>query len=127
MTERQIYDKARRKVMARKKFYIHCGIYVFGIFILFLLNYTVIRPWEPWFIFPAMGWGLALLIHAISVFVFQNFDRYWEEEAINKEMEKLKMKQNLNGLPQLEPPQEDRMKLKDFDALRKNFDDQEFV
>ena len=91
MSEDQIYEEAKKRVVAKKGFYIHLIIYI-------SVNTFLINIWAflagrgfPWFIFPLGGWGIGLLFHGLGVFVF---DRKSDRAAIEKEAEKIRKEQN---------------------------------
>ena len=91
MSEEQIYEEAKRRVEAKKGFYIHLTIYI-------CVNVFLINIWAfasgggfPWFIFPLGGWGIGLLFHGLGVFVF---DRKSNRAAIEKEAERIRREQS---------------------------------
>ena len=46
-------------------------------------------PDALWFYWPLFGWGIGILIHGLTVFVFEGrFGREWEEKKIKEIMEK---------------------------------------
>ena len=83
------YQKARRRVEEIRGFYIHLVVYVLVNAFLFLLNITM-SPDVLWFYWPLLGWGIAIVVHAISV--FGGFDRPfgadWEAKKVREIMEK---------------------------------------
>ncbi|RUT69171.1 hypothetical protein D0817_16810 [Flavobacterium cupreum] len=93
------YNKAYRKVKKIKGFYSHLKIYVIvnAIIIIsslnsrgFIGNHFELRGFRDWEIYStAFYWGIALAIHAFTVFgpdLFFNKD--WEEKKIKKYMDK---------------------------------------
>ena len=87
-TEETRYQKARERVEAIKGFYIHLIVYVVVNFILFSIN-MIASPDSLWFFWPLMGWGIAIVIHALFVFgVGPRFGADWEERKIRELMEK---------------------------------------
>lgn len=69
-----------------KRFYIHLLQYLFVIAVLGAIN-IILRPDKLWFIWPAAGWGLALLVHAASVFEFVPFlGVEWEKRQVEKRL-----------------------------------------
>jgi hypothetical protein len=83
MDQQQVkYQEARKRVAALKKFYIHASVYVCVNLFLFLLNITV-SPDSLWFYWPLLGWGIAIVLHALSVFGSKRpFGADWEEKKI---------------------------------------------
>jgi hypothetical protein len=63
------YRRARQRVAALRSFYVHLVVYVIVNAFLFLIN-IVTSPNSLWFYWPLLGWGIALLIHAVFVFGF---------------------------------------------------------
>ncbi len=69
-----------------KRFYVHLAIYVIVITTLFAINLSSPsgRVWAVW---PALGWGLALLIRASSVFeLFPFMGADWERRQVEKRL-----------------------------------------
>lgn len=55
---------AQRRAKAKMGWYIHASVYiVVNLFLAFLSS----RSNYAWAVFPAMGWGLGLLIHGLAV------------------------------------------------------------
>ena len=77
------------KEIAKKKygFYIHLAVYI-------IVNILLVSIWYftgkgfPWFIFPLVGWGIAVLIHFLTTFVFT--ERKYLDRMAEKEYRKLK-------------------------------------
>lgn len=84
------YFKAQKRVEDIKGFYgnlwsfiVICG----GLAGLNLVTY----PQYWWFLYPTIGWGIGVAIHAMSVFHYMPFlGRDWEEKKIQQLMEKEK-------------------------------------
>ena len=69
-----------------KGFYIHLAKYVLIIPALFALNI-----WQDigyfWAVYPALGWGLGLLLHAVVVFDrFSPFGADWKKRQVEKRL-----------------------------------------
>ena len=83
------YQIAKRRVEKLRGFYIHLVVYVLVNAFLFLLNITM-SPDVLWFYWPLLGWGIAIVGHAISV--FWGFDgpigADWEAKKAGEIMEK---------------------------------------
>lgn len=87
MTEDERYQRARSRVMQLKAFYFHLLTYVVVIAGLFLINLlTSPRSW--WFYWPALGWGIAVAIHALATFYQGFLGRDWEERKTREYMDK---------------------------------------
>ena len=87
MNEQEIkYQKAQERVADLRGFYGHLSVYVFVILGLFLINLTT-SPGYLWFIWPLMGWGIAIVLHTLRVFSGP-LGSNWEEKKIAELMEK---------------------------------------
>ena len=89
MSEEELYREARKRVEAKKGFFIHLTVYI-------IVNIMLVLIWAfpggggfPWFVFPLGGWGIGILFHFLEAFVFSR-QTDWERKAIEKEVEKLK-------------------------------------
>ncbi len=97
-------DKALKRIEEIKGFYIHVAIYVvFGLVVMFtsanyisfignigFLNEIELLNWIDWRVYGTpIIWGIALIFHALSVFVENPFlGKAWEERQIKKYLEK---------------------------------------
>lgn len=87
MTEEQVRH-ARRRVRRLKEFYVHVAIYAVVIGGIALLNWFV-SPNFWWVVFPAIGWGIGLLAHAVSVFFEDSaLGSAWEERKTREIVER---------------------------------------
>ena len=75
---------------AIKGFYVHAAVYAMVNLGLFTINaLTAFGTW--WFLFPLMGWGIALTIHGVVLFFFEGkgpLGKEWEERKTKEMMEK---------------------------------------
>jgi len=78
------YRKASRRVKDLKEFYGNLTSYGIVIPFLAILN-LMTAPGYLWFLWPALGWGVGIAFHAISVF---GIGKSWEERKIRELMEK---------------------------------------
>ena len=86
MDEQARYEKAKQRVEEIKGFYIHLVTYILVNAFLVILN-LLSSPEYLWFIWPLLGWGIGLVIHAFST--FNNlWGKSWEERKIKEIMEK---------------------------------------
>ena len=86
MNEQEIkYQKAKERVAVLRAFYRHLSVYVIVNLGLFLIN-MITSPETLWFIWPLMGWGIALALHAFRVFVARPGSS-WEEKKIAELMQ----------------------------------------
>lgn len=58
---------ARQRAKAKFGFYVHVLVFAAVITLLFLIN-LLTSPDAYWAIWPLMGWGIAVVIHGVSVF-----------------------------------------------------------
>ncbi len=93
MTEDEVYKRARNRMEEIKGFYIHLFAYIVVNIGLFVINYLS-SPQYWWFVWPLLGWGIGLVSHALSIFVFHGFlGHEWEESQIKKYIGRDKRKQ----------------------------------
>jgi len=79
------YLRAKERVQEEKSFYSNLTAYCIVIPMFGLVNYFTSGFY--WVIFPAMGWGLGLILHAMKVFGYHLFlGRNWEERKIAEYM-----------------------------------------
>jgi hypothetical protein len=91
MTELEEYQKARDRVQEVKGFYAHAAMYLVANVALAVLNLVTLRKNDGiiWFIWPLIGWGIALAVHAISVYgIGQFLGRDWEQHQIQQELDR---------------------------------------
>jgi hypothetical protein len=81
------YQRAKKRVEALRGFYVHLTVYVIVNLFLFLLNIFA-SPGSLWFYWPLLGWGIAIVLHAVSVFGSGRLSGTdWEEKKIREIME----------------------------------------
>jgi phosphate/sulfate permease len=88
MSEEEIYQKAKKRVEEKKGFYSHLAVYIVVNVVLVLIWAFTSRGY-PWFVWPLGGWGIGLIFHFLSVFLF-NKETSWERDEIEKEAAKLR-------------------------------------
>ena len=130
-TEREI-KTAKKRVLAKKAFFLHAAIYAIIITLLFILNVLTFHEEHVWwFLFPAAGWGAGLAIHFVVVFGFIStglFGKDWEEKAVDIELRK--MDKNRTYPPSLsskEPMEIDPDKHLQLKELQKDYDENDLV
>lgn len=80
--EKTIIDQVR----AIKGFYSHLSMYVLVMVLLFIINYMS-NPANLWVVWPALGWGIGIINHALNAFeVFSFFGPEWERRQIEKRL-----------------------------------------
>lgn len=79
-------EEAIEYVKNLKGFHISWMTYVVVIAGLYILNITV-SPDYLWVVWPALGWGIGIILHAISLFgLFGVFGADWERRQFEKRM-----------------------------------------
>lgn len=86
MDEQTRYQEAKKRVEELKGFYYHLVCYLLINAMLIVIN-LLTSPEYLWFIWPLIGWGIGLIIHAVSVFSGL-LGKSWEERKIREIMEK---------------------------------------
>jgi len=141
MTEQEIYRKAKKRVKAKKNFFIHFGVFSATVALLFTINYITFHEAHIWWAFiPSVAWGIAIVAHYISVFgvgivgkLLNSFgydapeDNDWEANEMKKEMEKIKRQNYNKSIDDNITVPDDKLELKEFKKLRDEWDDRDFV
>jgi hypothetical protein len=86
MNNQEVYERAKKRVEAKVGFYRHLTIYIAVCALLIIINFSTSTEYI-WFIWPLMGWGFAVLLHALKVFAFPG-ESDVTERMIEKEMER---------------------------------------
>jgi len=140
MTEQEIYKKAKKRVKAKKIFYVHFGVFLATSAFLFIINFLTKTDGVIWWAaIPTAGWGIGIVAHYVSVFgigivsqLFASFgfgepvDDDWEEQELQKEMKRLKRQHRKDADDDITVPDE-KLELKEFKKLRDEWDDRDFV
>lgn len=86
-THDQDYKDAKYRVRKLRHFYGHLTTYVVVIAFLHIVN--LLTSSHYWAFWPALGWGIAIALHAIKTTQFFDFfGADWEERQIQKIMQK---------------------------------------
>lgn len=91
--EKQLRMIAEKRVEAKLGFRNHLIIYAAVNTLLFLIwlftSLFAAEGWLfPWFVFPLVGWGIAIVIHAVSVYgPTSSAERF--EARVQRELEKM--------------------------------------
>ena len=91
MTVEEIERVARKRAGAKLGWYTHAAVYVAVNAAMFLASLYGLRQ-RPWTIYPAMGWGLGLMLHGIAVFLLGSGSSL-RENLVQKERERLQNQQ----------------------------------
>lgn len=87
-TNEKAYEMARKKVKQLKVFYQNLGMYVVICAFLVALNLYQ-NPKYLWSLWVVFGWGFALALQAVRVFLPNLFfSKQWEERKIKEFLEK---------------------------------------
>ena len=68
MDQADEYAKARGRAEAKYRFFVHAGAYTAVMVLLVIIN-LLTTPQEPWFVWPLIGWGLAVALHGVQAFL----------------------------------------------------------
>ncbi len=71
MTEE--YERARGRAEAKYGFFVHAVVYAAVMLLLVAIN-MLTSPGTVWFIWPLLGWGLAVVLHGARVFLMADRD-----------------------------------------------------
>jgi 2TM domain len=92
------YEQAKRRVEAKKGFYVHAFFFV-------VLNAILLAVvgWD--FLWATAFWGLGLVLHGASVF-FSGSDwvKRWEHRAIQRELDRRQRADHQSSAPPPPPP-----------------------
>lgn len=87
------YRRAKARVKSIRGFYSHATVYLVINLVLILFKF-IDGPWrwgfhyQDWYLTPLL-WGIGLLFHFLSVFVFKGFfGAEWEERKIKEYMDR---------------------------------------
>jgi len=123
------YKIAKKRVKKVRGFYSHFATWlIFGAFFIILNLKT--SPFEFWAIYPIMGWGLGVAMHALGVFGLPGLGKDWEERMIDKEMARLeqqayeRQRDEAGQVTYREEMPEDSLELKE---VRKEWRDSDLV
>ena len=91
MTAEEIERLARKRAGAKLGWYAHAAIYLVVNGAIFLASLYGLHQ-RPWPIYPALGWGLGVLLHGIAVFLLGSGSNL-RERLVQKERERLQNQQ----------------------------------
>lgn len=83
----EIERLARKRASAKLGWYIHLSVYLLVNSGLVLINWLGMSH-RPWSVYPALGWGLGVVLHGVSVFVLGTGSGL-RERMIQRERERL--------------------------------------
>lgn len=74
---------AQERVTKLKGFYGHLATYATVMTLLLIIDWATGDGW--WFQWPLIGWGIAVALHALRVFVLDRvFGAKWEEQKVDE-------------------------------------------
>ncbi len=86
-TPEEIDRLARKRAGAKLGWYMHALVYLLVNGVLLAVSHHGFGQ-RPWSMFPALGWGLGLVLHGVSVFVLGRGSAL-RENLVRKERERL--------------------------------------
>jgi hypothetical protein len=92
LTPEEVERLARKRAGAKLGWYAHAVVYLLVNTAMFAASYYGLRQ-RPWTIYPAMGWGLGLILHGIAVFVL-GAGSSLRESMVQRERERLQRRQD---------------------------------
>ena len=92
LSDEEIERLAHKRAAAKLGWYIHACVYV-CINGFFILRGVMIDGARPWNVYPAMGWGLGLALHFLSVFVLGQGSGL-RQSLVARERERIQREQN---------------------------------
>ena len=79
LKEKNVLRKVKMKAKKLRDFYAHLRTYLIVNSLFFIINWIESSD-EWWVLYPLIGWGMCLTIHAIDAFnPFKDYDDDWEE------------------------------------------------
>jgi 2TM domain len=88
-----VEQRARRRLVAEKGFYVHLVTYVAVISALFIIN-ALTGSGRWWFVWPAIGWGIGIAVHALATFGLVGLlGRDWEDRRLKELMDEEQRRQ----------------------------------
>ncbi len=91
LTPEEIERIARKRASAKLGWYVHAAVYLLVNGAMFMASVYGLRQ-RPWTIYPALGWGLGLLLHGVAVFLL-GAGSSLRENLVRKERERLQRQQ----------------------------------
>ena len=89
-SDEYLYNMALRRVREKRQFLTHLISYVaVNIFLIGINLFTNQYYSYYWFLYVTLAWGIGLLAHGVKLYTVLNLD----EEAVEKEVERIKAKQ----------------------------------
>jgi hypothetical protein len=81
---RELVERARKRVEEIKGFYIHLGVYLIVNAVLFTID-MIASPGTLWFFWPLLGWGAGVAVHGFAVLTESRLlGPEWEERKMHE-------------------------------------------
>lgn len=68
MQQREDYEGARGRAKAKYGFFVHAVVYTAAMVLLVVIN-LLTSPETLWFVWPLIGWGIAVALHGARAFL----------------------------------------------------------
>ncbi len=91
LSDEEIDRLARKRAGAKLGWYVHAIVYL-AVNVGMLLSSRYGFGTRPWSVFPAVGWGVGLALHGISVFLLGRGSAF-RERLVERERERLRREQ----------------------------------
>lgn len=92
LTPEEIETLARQRAGAKLGWFVHAAVYVaVNLMLLAMSRYGFGQ--RPWSVYPALGWGLGLVLHGIAVFILGSGGGL-RERLVRQERERLLREQD---------------------------------
>ena len=88
MDEEKLEQVAAKRVEGKVHFYKHLAVYIAVMFLLFVINHRT-SPDYYWFVWPLLGWGIAVAIHGAKVFTNAESSKI-KQRMIENEIRRIK-------------------------------------
>jgi hypothetical protein len=92
LSPEEIERIAHKRVRAKMGWYMHAAVYVLVNGLLFAASHFGLRA-HAWSIYPAVGWGVGLALHGLSVFLLGTGGSL-HEDMLRRERERLQRRQD---------------------------------
>ncbi len=86
MERNEKYHQAKKRVKDIRGFYHHLAVYVAVMFLFLIVDLSDGGNW--WCYWPAIGWGIFVVLNAFSIRSHGVLSGEWEEKKIREIMEK---------------------------------------
>ncbi len=92
LSPEEIERLAHKRASAKMGWYTHACLYVLVNGFFFLSSHLGLRE-RAWNVYPALGWGLGLALHFVSVFVMGRGSGF-RDQMVRRERERIEREQN---------------------------------